>query len=127
MIHADISADLLRTIFSPRTPLHDGAVIETIDDTSNQRGFRPNHGQVYALIPGQIEQSLDVICFDRNIPDACFARCARIAGRNDDFCYSRGTRQRPGQRMFSAAATHYEYFHLLHSAGARFATGSQVG
>jgi len=27
MIHADISADLLRTIFSPRTPLHDGAVI----------------------------------------------------------------------------------------------------
>src|SRR4051812_38182318 len=27
MVHADISADLLRTIFSPRTPLHDGAVI----------------------------------------------------------------------------------------------------
>jgi diadenylate cyclase len=27
MIHADISADLLRTIFSPRTPLHDGAVV----------------------------------------------------------------------------------------------------
>jgi diadenylate cyclase len=27
MIHADVSADLLRTIFSPRTPLHDGAVI----------------------------------------------------------------------------------------------------
>ena len=27
MIHADISADLLRTIFAPRTPLHDGAVI----------------------------------------------------------------------------------------------------
>jgi diadenylate cyclase len=27
MIHADISAELLRTIFSPRTPLHDGAVI----------------------------------------------------------------------------------------------------
>src|SRR5215210_8578274 len=27
MIHADVSADLLRTIFSPKTPLHDGAVI----------------------------------------------------------------------------------------------------
>jgi diadenylate cyclase len=27
MLHADISADLLRTIFAPRTPLHDGAVI----------------------------------------------------------------------------------------------------
>jgi diadenylate cyclase len=27
MIHADVSADLIRTIFSPRTPLHDGAVI----------------------------------------------------------------------------------------------------
>jgi diadenylate cyclase len=27
MIHADVSADLLRTIFAPRTPLHDGAVI----------------------------------------------------------------------------------------------------
>jgi diadenylate cyclase len=27
MLHADISADLLRTIFSPKTPLHDGAVI----------------------------------------------------------------------------------------------------
>jgi diadenylate cyclase len=27
MVHADISADLLRTIFMPRTPLHDGAVI----------------------------------------------------------------------------------------------------
>jgi diadenylate cyclase len=27
MIHADISAELLRTIFSPKTPLHDGAVI----------------------------------------------------------------------------------------------------
>jgi diadenylate cyclase len=27
MIHGDVSADLLRTIFSPRTPLHDGAVI----------------------------------------------------------------------------------------------------
>jgi diadenylate cyclase len=27
MIHADISADLIRTIFAPRTPLHDGAVI----------------------------------------------------------------------------------------------------
>ena len=27
MIHADISADLMRTIFAPRTPLHDGAVI----------------------------------------------------------------------------------------------------
>ena len=27
MIHGDVSADLLRTIFAPRTPLHDGAVI----------------------------------------------------------------------------------------------------
>jgi len=27
MLHADISSDLLRTIFIPRTPLHDGAVI----------------------------------------------------------------------------------------------------
>jgi len=27
MLHADISADLLRTIFAPRTALHDGAVI----------------------------------------------------------------------------------------------------
>jgi diadenylate cyclase len=27
MIHADLSADLLRTIFTPRSPLHDGAVI----------------------------------------------------------------------------------------------------
>ncbi len=27
MIHGDVSADLLRTIFSPRSPLHDGAVI----------------------------------------------------------------------------------------------------
>jgi diadenylate cyclase len=27
MLHADISSDLLRTIFAPRTPLHDGAVI----------------------------------------------------------------------------------------------------
>ena len=27
MIHGDVSADLIRTIFAPRTPLHDGAVI----------------------------------------------------------------------------------------------------
>jgi diadenylate cyclase len=27
MVHADVSSDLLETIFSPRTPLHDGAVI----------------------------------------------------------------------------------------------------
>jgi diadenylate cyclase len=27
MLHADVSADLMRTIFSPKTPLHDGAVI----------------------------------------------------------------------------------------------------
>jgi len=27
MLHADVSADLLVTLFSPRTPLHDGAVI----------------------------------------------------------------------------------------------------
>src|SRR5664280_3506551 len=27
MLHADISADLLVTIFSPKTPLHDGAVV----------------------------------------------------------------------------------------------------
>ncbi len=27
MIHGDVSADLLRTIFSPRTALHDGAVV----------------------------------------------------------------------------------------------------
>jgi diadenylate cyclase len=27
MLHADVSSDLLRTIFAPRTPLHDGAVI----------------------------------------------------------------------------------------------------
>ena len=27
MIHGDPSADLLRTIFSPKSPLHDGAVI----------------------------------------------------------------------------------------------------
>jgi len=27
MIHGDLTADLLRTIFSPRSPLHDGAVI----------------------------------------------------------------------------------------------------
>jgi len=27
MIHGDVSADLLRTIFTPRSPLHDGAVI----------------------------------------------------------------------------------------------------
>ena len=27
MIHGDVSADLIHTIFSPRTPLHDGAVI----------------------------------------------------------------------------------------------------
>ena len=32
MIHGDLSADLLRTIFAPRTPLHDGAVIIR-DDT----------------------------------------------------------------------------------------------
>src|SRR5690349_4174748 len=32
MLHADVSADLLRTIFAPRTPLHDGAVIIR-DDT----------------------------------------------------------------------------------------------
>jgi diadenylate cyclase len=27
MVHSDLSSDLLRTIFAPRTPLHDGAVI----------------------------------------------------------------------------------------------------
>lgn len=27
MLHADLSADLLRTVFTPRSPLHDGAVI----------------------------------------------------------------------------------------------------
>jgi hypothetical protein len=27
MLHADLTADLLRTIFMPRSPLHDGAVI----------------------------------------------------------------------------------------------------
>ena len=27
MIHGDVSADLLRTIFTPASPLHDGAVI----------------------------------------------------------------------------------------------------
>ena len=27
MLHADISSDLLRTLFAPKTPLHDGAVI----------------------------------------------------------------------------------------------------
>ena len=27
MLHADLSAELLRTLFAPRTPLHDGAVI----------------------------------------------------------------------------------------------------
>ena len=27
MIHGDVSADLLRTIFAPRTALHDGAVV----------------------------------------------------------------------------------------------------
>ena len=27
MLHADISADLLVTVFSPKTPLHDGAVV----------------------------------------------------------------------------------------------------
>src|SRR5918999_2597892 len=27
MLHADLTADLLRTIFTPRSPLHDGAVI----------------------------------------------------------------------------------------------------
>jgi diadenylate cyclase len=27
MVHADISSDLLRTLFAPKTPLHDGAVI----------------------------------------------------------------------------------------------------
>ena len=27
MVHGDVSADLIRTIFAPRTPLHDGAVI----------------------------------------------------------------------------------------------------
>jgi diadenylate cyclase len=27
MLHADLSADLLRTIFTPKSPLHDGAVI----------------------------------------------------------------------------------------------------
>ncbi len=32
MLHADISSDLLRTLFAPRTPLHDGAVIIR-DDT----------------------------------------------------------------------------------------------
>jgi diadenylate cyclase len=31
MIHGDLSADLLRTIFSPRTALHDGAVIIRAD------------------------------------------------------------------------------------------------
>jgi diadenylate cyclase len=27
MLHADVSADLIRTLFAPKTPLHDGAVI----------------------------------------------------------------------------------------------------
>jgi diadenylate cyclase len=31
MLHADLSADLLRTIFTPKSPLHDGAVIVRAD------------------------------------------------------------------------------------------------
>src|SRR5262249_58167136 len=31
MIHGDLSADLLRTIFAPRSALHDGAVIIRAD------------------------------------------------------------------------------------------------
>ena len=31
MLHADLTADLLRTIFTPRSPLHDGAVIVRAD------------------------------------------------------------------------------------------------
>ena len=41
MIHGDVSADLLRTIFSPRSPLHDGAVIVQNDRVAAAACFLP--------------------------------------------------------------------------------------
>ena len=41
MLHADISADLMRTIFAPKTPLHDGAVIVQTDRVAAAACFLP--------------------------------------------------------------------------------------
>ncbi len=41
MLHSDLSADLLRTIFAPRTPLHDGAVIIREDTILAAGAFLP--------------------------------------------------------------------------------------
>jgi diadenylate cyclase len=41
MIHGDVSADLLGTIFTPRSPLHDGAVIIRGDQVVEVAALRP--------------------------------------------------------------------------------------
>jgi diadenylate cyclase len=42
MLHADISADLLVTLFSPKTPLHDGAVVIRGDSILAAGAFLPS-------------------------------------------------------------------------------------
>jgi diadenylate cyclase len=42
MLHADISADLLVTLFSPKTPLHDGAVVIRGDSVLAAGAFLPS-------------------------------------------------------------------------------------
>ena len=111
MIHGDVSADLLRTIFAPRTPLHDGAVIirgETIlaagallplaETTVHTERFGTRHRaalgiteQTDAVVVVVSEENGQISLVERarivrNLNEAQLARAIRHAARSDTRC-----------------------------------------
>ena len=108
MIHGDVSADLIRTIFAPRTALHDGAVIirgETIlaagvllplaETTVQAERFGTRHRaalgiaeQTDAIVVVVSEENGQISLVERarivrNLNEAQLARTIRAAARSD--------------------------------------------
>ena len=86
-------------------------VLEGVDNTRDQRRFRPDDREPDLFPRGKGRERRSILRADGDIFNAGFLRRAGVARRDIDefnpprFCGL------PGQRMFAPAAADYEYFH----------------
>ncbi len=84
---------------------------QPVDKTGDKRRFRTDNDQVGADVVGQRQQPVKVLGADI---DAAAERFHGGASRRDDQLFGqRRAGNRPGQRVFAAAAADQKYFHLL--------------
>ena len=100
---------------------------EGIDHAGGQRGLGADHGEGDLLAPGQLDQHLDV--GDRHVLQQLLGSGAGVARRDQHAGNLGRLGEFPGQRVFAAAGTDDEDFHVLlrSSAGVVVLSGGSGG